>query len=546
MFASFLAGIILFFLFLYQPAQPILIYFFFVLNLIIYLWCWRKDFVFKIKKSDFIIAVLLFAIALCLRLIKLAQLPFGFWLDEPDYALTALALLQKPIVPFTMQAIDGQMTPLLYLIGISIKLLGHTIIAVRLPTAIIAALNIPFFYFVMRLWVKPIVAFLAGLLLTFSYWHIVFSRIPFQVPLLILMEILTIGCLSLAFRENKRGYWVLVGICLGLSLYTYTPARWFVLLITIGLLAINVVPGLFRHHQWHKYVFFMLAFFLAASPLFAYSLRYPDQLFFRLNKLSLTKAQEQGSSLAAELFINSYKNIGLFWLFPDPNGRHNPAQTPALDPLTGILFVTSIGYIIVKGQSLHRSIIFFAFVMLAPAIFSFEGVGGENQPHFLRASGAIPFVYFSIGLFLNYLQTQTNFIKRYSFFSLAGIASVCLLNIHNYFAIPLSSKLYYEMNVREKTVGQLVAQTKSKTIVLSPYFARVPQVAFLKADKKVEIFEPSKLFNYLNNQSILLVLDINNDYLEIIKKMSKDYPEKSRLLTTPWNTIEAYTYERVY
>ena len=185
-----------------------------------------------IKKNILIIIILL--IGIFFRLFKLESLPDSYTPDEVAQAYTAYSLLQTGkdewghSWPLSLQSFGDFKPPLqTYLIIPFVKLFGLRPIAFRLPNAIMSSAAILVTYLLaFKLLKNKTVAIMSALLLSVSPWHLPMSRLALEanIPIFLIP-------LSLLLLPNKK--YVLAGIILGLSTFSYHSAKIFVPLMLV-------------------------------------------------------------------------------------------------------------------------------------------------------------------------------------------------------------------------------------------------------------------------------------------------------------------------
>src|SRR5512139_188743 len=94
-----------------------------------------------------LVAVML--VAATLRFVGLGQLPAGLYRDEAFYGLDAVNVLQGQYAIY-FPANNGREPMFIYLLALSIGLLGRSPFAVRLPAALISLLTVPATYLMAR------------------------------------------------------------------------------------------------------------------------------------------------------------------------------------------------------------------------------------------------------------------------------------------------------------------------------------------------------------------------------------------------------------
>lgn len=361
------------------------------------------------KKSgcvDIGLVGLLFALALAARVALLPTTPPGLFNDEAANGIDALSILNGSR-PVFLELNHGREPLFIYLQALAVALLSATPLALRLTAAVIGALTVPALYWMVREAFgentarSRRVAFWTAAFVAFSYWHLNFSRLGFRVITLPLFAAITSAFFFRAWYRLDREKplpWrdlLLCGATLGLSLYTYTAARFLpvliVLLVLVGLLGPRRDRmGLPRAVQALTVI--ALVALVVFAPLGAYFLAHPDAFFQRAGDVLITShgdAAGPGGTLQ-----NAAKVALMFATAGDPNLRHNPAGRPLFDPLLAAWLAAGVILAVIRWRSLP-----YAFALLSLLIFLLPAVlTGEGSPHSLRGFGAVTGAYLLVVL----------------------------------------------------------------------------------------------------------------------------------------------------
>jgi len=175
-------------------------------------------------------------LALALRTINLAQVPYTIMGDETKYSLVSRYLIEHQIIkPFSTGS-DGHWYLYYLITGGFINLFGSTTEAMRLPSALAGTLMVLAAYAVVRqLWGRRAALIAAALLAAYSH-NIHFSRLGFNSIYDPLFSMLIFGWVWLAWRSGRRSAWLLAAVAAGLSQYFFFGGR--LVLIQAGLLGV--------------------------------------------------------------------------------------------------------------------------------------------------------------------------------------------------------------------------------------------------------------------------------------------------------------------
>jgi hypothetical protein len=166
------------------------------------------------------------------RLTALDQAPPGLYYDEAAHGLDALRVWQGHWYLFFPTA-NGHEPLFTYLVAGFVQALGNTVLAVRLPAAMLGTLAVAATFTLGRRLLGPMPALLAAGLIAITFWTVALSRIGYRantLPVLFPLWLLSFWCCRK--QQTARPY-LLMGLLLGLTQYTYTAARFVPILAVI-------------------------------------------------------------------------------------------------------------------------------------------------------------------------------------------------------------------------------------------------------------------------------------------------------------------------
>lgn len=358
---------------------------------------------------------ILFAItvaAVLLRLYRLAEIPPGLFFDEGAHGVDAIQVLQGKHTPFFPDN-SGREALIVYAIALTHSILGRSIWAVRLPTALAsagAALTLFWAGYVIfgtdeqmktpRPWRGVFIGGAAAALLAVSLNHLVLGRLAFRANFLLLLLPL---CLALLWQGWRQHSWLkiaLAGLCAGVIQYTYTPARLLpVLLLLFGLTFLiplnDNAMGRLRE-GWRRAALFAAAAGLVAAPLVLYFASYPDHMLERIRQVTLFAPVKTGGDPLGTLLLNVWDHLLVFGFRGDPNWSHNYESLPMLNSWEALFFWLGLALSLWRWRThaTSRLLLIWLVVMLLPAALSRDSY--PHVPNTLRMMGAAPAVYLLI------------------------------------------------------------------------------------------------------------------------------------------------------
>jgi hypothetical protein len=343
--------------------------------------------------AEVLLLLLILALASWFRLYQIGQVPPGPHYDEAAAALDALDVLDGQHMVFSPRSYGREML-FVYVAAPLVAQLGPTLLALRLPIAVVGILTVLVTYLLVKELFQEdnrqaqATALVAALFLAVSFWHLVLNHISFRANYLPLVECLCFLFLWRAMRTGHLRDYLVSGFFLGLSLYTYTAARFLPIVLVVffaGLLLTRRGRAL-TLLRWRRWALMPLVALVLAMPLMIHFLVHPEQLLLRARGVSLwTPALHQGDvwGLAARSVLG---NLGLFGFQGDPSWLYNLPGRPGLDPVQAVLFWLGVLLCLVRWRRPpNLFLLVWWSVMLLPSILAPDPI-----PHSLRAIGALP------------------------------------------------------------------------------------------------------------------------------------------------------------
>ena len=348
--------------------------------------------------------LLILLLAAGLRLYRLDAVPPGLTHDEANNVYDAASVL-RGARPAYFPVAQGKEPLYLYNVALTMALLGPTPFAMRLTSAWWGLLLVALTYaWARRAFDRPTALWTAtGLAL--SFWGVSTSRLGLRaitLPALFTAALLALVADRRWTTANRRPLiairYLLPGLFLGLTLYTYLAARL--------LPAIPLLFGLYLlltdrqrwWQRWRPWGVSLLIAALVAAPLFAYLQAHPSAEI-RIGQLDqplrLLLKGDPGPLMA-----KIYEGLHLFSLRGDGFIPYNIPGRPLLDPLTSLLFYAGLLIALRRWREpAHALALLWLVVGFFPALAT-----GVDAAH-LRAIAAQPVLYLFPALTLERLRT---------------------------------------------------------------------------------------------------------------------------------------------
>jgi len=386
--------------------------------------------------------VLVAVVATALRLYGLDAVPPGLQHDEVFHGHDAVTVLlgHHPIY-FPSNA--GNEPLYIYLTAGTIALFGKNAWGIRLAAVIcgLAAVGLT------GLWIRRSyntrIALIATALIAVTFWPLFMSRVGLRSAALPPLAAATAWLFWWAIQGFGSRYWVLrfvlAGVVLGATLYTYPAARVLPIAYLLFSITFYVLRFTSRENFNTQYPTFstligFATFFVAAGlvflPLYLYLANAPeaDMRIQQLWEIGALSALKNGN--AGPLLSNIRDTLGMFTFRGDPVWRYNIAGRPVFDPLVGVLFYLGLIIAVWRGrESRYLFALMWLPIGLAPSILS------DSAPSFLRASAALPVVFLFPALGMDWLIERFKWKRALIAATIAVVASSGALAIRDYFGV---------------------------------------------------------------------------------------------------------------
>jgi len=352
----------------------------------------------KLPAPFFVGAILILLVATFLRLHLIVTVPYGWHLDEASKAIIAKEVLQGQCCPAFFGQFTGREALYIYLEAGMMAIVRDPILAGRLVSVFLGLLTLSAVAALGRALYRPSTGLLASALMTVSLWHLIASRNGYRAVSQPLFEALVLLALVRGWQTHSRLQFVLSGFWLGLTLYTYTAARFFPVVIALGLLWMVWEargPRFTRQLVLQHGGLLISAAAITAAPLALYFLQHPADLLLRASQISVFNPNWNHGDLAGLLWANFIITAGMFYKFGDPNYRFNLGGAPIFDPFTAMLLAAGLALSVgaLFGKDARRRFVSFIGLSCFGVMLLPMGLSAENLPYYQRAIGILPVLY---------------------------------------------------------------------------------------------------------------------------------------------------------
>ncbi len=392
----------------------------------------------RLLQSEWLPLALITVLAAVLRFYALGTLPPGLYHDEAYNGLDALSVIggSRPVF---FEANNGREPFFIYLVAVAVSLLGRTAFAIRIVSAVLGTLTIPATYAAARELFGRRVALAAAFFTATTFWHINLSRVGFRAVSLPLFVALFLWALARAIHSRSWVSYLLAGLVLGASFYTYLAARFLPLVLVVFVLY-QILRG--ERIRWSRWAVLFAATLIIALPLLVYAISHPEMLLGRSSQVSILSPVVNQGDLAGTLVRQVVRTLAMFNWRGDFIPRHNLPLRSVFDPLVGLLFLLGIlrSLRLARRSGYHALPLVFLIVMLLPTILA------EGAPHFLRSVGVLPvlFLFPALGLQTAWRWLRSRVSWRTNSVLLVGLAGLSLtLTVRDYFVRHTPSQAAY-------------------------------------------------------------------------------------------------------
>jgi hypothetical protein len=227
---------------------------------------------------------------------------------------------------------------------------GFSFLSLKLGTALLGILTLPFIYLLGKEWGGPRVGLFALFLFGVAYWPNVIARIGLRFPLYPLFAAPTLFFLMRGLRTRNRNDLLLAGLFLGLGLHGYSPFRMMPLVVVAAFALYLLHP---QSKDGRKQAIWWLTLVVIVSaivflPLGRYWMENPDSFSYRaFSRLGDVETQLPGP--AGQIFFsNLWNGLRMFNLDDGEIWVNSIPHRPALDIVTGALFLIGAAFVLIR------------------------------------------------------------------------------------------------------------------------------------------------------------------------------------------------------
>ncbi|MFQ6014814.1 MAG: ArnT family glycosyltransferase [Anaerolineae bacterium] len=278
-----------------------------------------------------------------------------------------------------------------YLQAISFSLLGDNELATRWPSVFCGLVLVALSYLWGRTlfrsrWIGLATAASAALL----WWPTLFSRLglrPITFPIFIMAALLGLWVgLKATSRPQSNMAFALGGIVGGLTAYTYTAGRGFLIVVALFVLYLWFTRRKALQERWPGVLIYLALTVLIAAPLFLYLHTHPE-LDQRIEQVNDPLLQLQAGNFLP-LLDGVKATLKMFSLQGDANRFFNIPGRPVFPRLGAVLFYLGLLICVARWREPPYMLqLLLGLIMLVPSAIT------EFPPSMVRSVGALPAVF---------------------------------------------------------------------------------------------------------------------------------------------------------
>jgi hypothetical protein len=301
---------------------------------------------------------------------------------------------------------------------------GLSFQSLKIGTALLGFITLPFIYLLGKEIANRRAGLLAMLFASVAYWPNVISRVGLRFPLYPLFVAPTLYFLLRGLRTRSRNDFILSGIFLGLGLHGYSPFRVVPMLVVVTFLLAAMCAGKQVHrytrtHVWKDFALLVSSALIMFLPLLRYAVLNPDEFWLRSNSRLFA-----GNPVPI-FFSNLWNGLLMFNVNDGNTFVNSVVHRPALDVVTGALFVIGLVLLLSRRRFLDLWLVAAILTLILPSVLSLAYP--DENPALNRAAGALVPVFVVVGMTLDGLLTSLEVGLNRSGQKLVSAGVVCIL-----------------------------------------------------------------------------------------------------------------------
>ncbi|MCX6804603.1 MAG: glycosyltransferase family 39 protein [Patescibacteria group bacterium] len=384
----------------------------------------NKTLIFIRKNMVWFLLLAIVALAIFFRFYQLNTLPPGLHPDEAANGLDIFKILENRDLRIIYNTNGPREALFFYFQAVFVLAMGNTITALRVAPALFGVLSVIVVFFATKEWFNRRTALITAFFFAINPWVVTIQRDGFRASLVPLFIALILLFGAKAYKTNKKIYYILAAVSLGLGFYTYTAFSMILTAIFAGFIYMLIFRRSWLMSNWKKLILSMAVFGAVMSPLLYTTIKDPGGSTARAGGTSFLNKNLNNGQPIQTLLSGTAKTILQYNYIGDSNNRHNFSGQPLLNIFVGIMFILGLVMCLFNFAKPKYALLLVVFgSMLLPSLLTAEGL-----PHALRSIGTAVPVLIMAGMGVNYLLYmwyQTFPINRLA--RITGLFLVCVL-----------------------------------------------------------------------------------------------------------------------
>lgn len=457
----------------------------------------------KSLKNSKLILIAILVVALLLRIYQIDKVPVSLFGDELDLGYQAYSILHTGkdyygnAWPLQFHSLAEYRTPLyLYSAVPTVAIWGISPLGVRLPAVIFGVLGIWALYLLIKeLTEREDLALVGAAVLTFSPWHLQYSRAGFEVTELLFF--LIIG-LYFFFKALKNGKWLWLSVvCLILGPWIYSTAKLFIPIL-MAFLFVVYRKEIFKLSR--KYLIYAgVAGLIVGLPLVYATIKTPQRFDYigvfsdptiepevgALRARDAAMRGEKGTGLSPtiidKLFENKITYVGkkildhygqalssdFFFRQGDPDPRQSPTRMgefykiEAISILAGVILFFAFN----KNRKLKLLVVFWIIAGIFPAALTRDG-GNHATRLILILPPLVFLIAYGLVEGLKLVSSKWRIIISSLYILLFALCAI--MYFHNYYVLyPWDSERWWHAGFQNAIQSVKAIQQDYSKVVIS-------------------------------------------------------------------------------
>lgn len=371
------------------------------------------------------VGLVILLVAAGVRLWALQDAPPGLQHDEIYNVQDGRLSVEQGNFPIYYPNNQGREGSFIWLMGLSYRLFGATLVAVKFPPFAFGMLTVALLFRVFGMAYGYRAGTLSAALCAVSFWAIFTSRVGLRAVMLPVFVLLVAWGLWFVCirRQIVRRHVLLTGLALGAAIYTYLSS----FVLYIGFVGFVLGLLLFNRRLLRRRFFALAAVgilgFVIASPMIYFRLTDPEAQSRVENITRPWNAFKTGDP--AELVDNAWRLAGMPVFTGDPEWRYNVAERPLFGTPFGLLVYVGLmaAFWNIRRHPLNMMLIVLAIAGLIPSLLTVQA------PSFLRSIIVLPSVMLFMALGIETVAQLVARLLRSNYSQIAWVMGVVVIAV---------------------------------------------------------------------------------------------------------------------